>query len=203
MAMATMSSASGGGASGDMAEALEKSVTSGPLVRTFSLDGVQWVHPLPRRFSTALNAGDVHDCDSGALYSFGDNNPAFDVLLTAPCSPVQRGAYVALAMETRMSNAGSTAVDADLAHKWQLFSVEQRPLFQRLRPGPPAAIVYVYAAARAVAEAAAEQQALGAVGALVLGNSRDGEAASFGTVQRALTPTLSDRAFFLLNLRSP
>ena len=185
------------------ANALVKSVTSGPLVRSFSLDGVQWVDPLPRRFSTALNAGDVRGCDSGTIYSFGDRNPAFDVLLTAPCSPAQGGAYVALAVETRMSNVGSSAVDGDLGHKWRLFNDEQRPLFQRLKPGPPVDVAYVYAAARPVADVAAEQQARCTDGVLVLGNSRPSEAASSGTVQRALTPTLSDRAFFLLNLRSP
>jgi hypothetical protein len=176
---------------------------SGPLVRSFSLDGVQWVDPLPRRFSTALNAGDIRRCDSGAIYSFGDCNPAFDVLLTAPCSPAQGSAYVALVVDTRLSNAGSTTVDTDLARKWRLFNNEQRPLFQRLKPGPPADIVYVYAAARPLEDVAAEQEARCSDGVLVLGNSRPSDAASSGTVQRALTPTLSDRAFFLLNLRSP
>jgi len=184
------------------AEELDDFVKSGPLIRSFRLDGVQWKDPLPRRFKAALNSGGIRGCDSGIICSFGDRNPAFDVLLTAPCSPSEDGAYLALAVETRISNVGSTTVDGDLAHKWQLFDDEQRPLFARLSPGPPADIVYVYAAARSVAEVAAEQKARVAEGVLVLGNSREGEAASLGTVQRALTPTLADRAFFLLNLRA-
>jgi hypothetical protein len=179
---------------------------SGQLTAAFTLDGVaaQPVVNSPRRFTDTMKAGELRAAGGGMIATFGDSNPAFDVLLTAPCSSgdaghrVPPGDFVAVAVEARMSAPGRTMADEDVARKCKLFA-QLRPAFQRMRP-PPAHVAYVYAAVRPVKDAAAQQRRLAAEGILLLCNAPPGEDASLATVHRALTPTLSGRAFFLLSL---
>lgn len=185
---------------------------SAALTTTFALDGVALQKALPHRFAKALPPSqDLSRAAAGMIVQFGGNNPAFDILLTAPCDTAA-GAFMAVLLEARKSDVGSGTVDGDQALRKKLDLLNGvagkkgaaakggvRSLFNRMQPAP-AHVAYVYAAARPVRDVAARQLELFKQGVLLLGNARPGEAASHATVKRALTETLYDRGFFMLDL---
>ena len=109
-----------------------------------------------------------------------------------------------------MSDVGRQGEDEnEISHKIALYDGVRRDgtaapsvpsLLNQLQP-VPAHVAYVYAAARPVRNIAARQIQECKRGILLLGNACTDEDASFATVQRALTDTLADRAFFLLELK--
>jgi hypothetical protein len=164
-------------------------------------------------FRNAVTKGLLNDTSAGIVATFRQTNPAFDLLLTAPCSkPSQPNGYVALAVEAGVSSAGTSGEDTRLKNKLDIFNgIDGRGSFAKMQPAPEH-IVYVYAAAGRWAKgAAAIRKQLLREGVLLLCRDQprreEEEAglhrASFPvfTMERALTPTLADRAFFLLQLR--
>lgn len=196
------------------AEALDDHGPSTALTSTFKLAGVAWKGACPRHLSAALStAGDLTLTrrEKGLIRIMGDSNPAFDVLMTAP--------GVALAVEARFSEVGARTVDEDFTAKVDMFNGASagagagagagsatesvRSLLQRIVPAPEH-IIYVYCAAREVEDAVRLQQEMCKRGVILLSNdpsaARGGK--SLASMQKALSPTLADRAFFLLRLSS-
>jgi len=162
----------------------------GPLLAEFRLRGAKWLDALPRSFEDELRGGTLRNPASGLITAFGGCNPAFDVLLTAPCSIATGDAYVALAIETRSSNVGSRGKGTDLHRKLQLFNSKELPRFQQLQPAPKH-LAFVYATAvRTIADVAAQQKQLAGDGVLLLsnwklGNKRQSRQQDGGAVRSA------------------
>lgn len=202
------------------AEQLKDHGPSDALTHTFKLGSVVWRDPCPGNFMDALAHGSKRDCHSVVIMVMSNDNPAFDALMTAPCGDSKPATYVAIAVETRISDVGSPRTDDPAKSNSKLDFFEGhldcygdqlpagvppggvRSLFQRMDPAP-AHVAYVYAAARLVPGIAADQKKRCSDGILLLGNACQGEAASLATVQRAFTVTLADRAVLLLNLHVP
>ena len=193
---------------------LEREIDAGgaasqSLTTRVILDHVALQDASSQPLATALRLGSLPGGKGGIIQQFGGGNPAFDILLTAPCSSDPESS-VAVAVEIRMSDVGRRGEEeGEVSHKIALYDGVQRDgsvapsvpsLLKRLQP-VPAHVAYVYAAARPVRNIAARQLKECKRGILLLGDSCPGEAASFATVQRALTDTLADRAFFLLELK--
>jgi len=109
-----------------------------------------------------------------------------------------------------MSDVGRQGEDEnEISHKIALFNGVVQDgsatpsvpsLLKRLHPST-AHVAYVYAAARPVENIAARQKQEYKRGTLLLGEKCPEGGASFATVKRALTDTLADRAFVLLELQ--
>ena len=173
------------------------------------LDNVTLQDASPQRLETVVRSTSelqLKGGKGGIIQQFGGSNPAFDILLAAPCSSNPE-ISVAVAIETRMSDVGNRGEkESEISRKIALFDdVQGRgstassvpSLLKRLHPST-AHVAYVYAAARPVKNIAARQKEECKRSILLLGDSCPGETASVATVQRVLTDTLADRAFFLL-----
>ena len=196
------------------AKDLEREIVAGgaasqALTTRVILDHVTLQDASSQSLATALRLGSLNRGKGGIIQQFGESNPAFDILLTAPCSSDPESS-VAVAVETRMSDVGRQGEDEnEVSHKIALYDGVRRDgtaapsvpsLLNQLQP-VPAHVAYVYAAARPVRNIAARQIQECKRGILLLGNACPEEKASFATVQRVLTHTLADRAFFLLELK--
>lgn len=229
-------------------EMLAPHAPSEALTSKFTLGSIMWRGRSARHLGAALEHGELKDSSSGLLLTLGDSNPAFDLLLTAPCCHDGSGAgsagvaggaggagasaaceYIAIAVETRFSAVGSSLVDTRFQGKWECFrgrgedvhsrpeaeaesgagasaeapsvsSVSVRRLLNRMSP-PPKHVVYVYAAAKEVGDAARLQTQMCKHDVILLSNATAAHK-SLASIHRTLTPTLADRAFFLLNLKS-
>lgn len=218
------------------AEDLASHQPSTALTAPFTVDRVRWRDPVHAHIQDSLDHESLRHAESGVIVRFAGGNPTFDILMTAPCSQDKKS-YIALTMEVRMSNVGSSAKESQFQDKLKLWrgnlsTVKNLPagvprdgvqsLFKRMNP-PPAHVVYVYAAVQPKERAVQHQQASCKSDVLLLSNGRRAEKralaaadrstsniASEGTdhrpepspratLQRALTPTLADRAFFLLD----
>jgi hypothetical protein len=152
----------------------------------------------PEQLHAHLGGGKTH-----VVTSFGGDNPAFDVLMTAPCvagEAGESGGYMAVAVETRLSDVGSSAQDTDLTKKKTLFDSSQKVKLESLEPAP-AHIAYVYAAVRQMASAAKTQKDAAKEGVLVLCDRFGDEPDSLASIRRALGPSLTSRGFFIVNLK--
>jgi hypothetical protein len=162
-------------------------------------------------FHEAVASNMLEGASKGIIATFADNNPAFDVLVTAPCNNGSAGddnAYVALAVETGFSSVGGAGNEDEVSHKLDLFNgIHGRLSFDQMKP-PPKKVAYVYATAgRHLADAWATQAKLAREGVLLLCRDQNTRSGGVGdptpaalTMERALSPTLAERAFFLLQL---
>jgi hypothetical protein len=130
------------------------------------LDHVTLQDASPQPLATALRRTSKPTGGKGGIIQlFGGSNPAFDILLTAPCSSDPESS-VAVAVEIRMSDVGRRGEDeGEISHKIALFDGVQGhgsaassvpSPFAHLQP-VPTHVAYVYAAARPVQNIAARQ----------------------------------------------
>jgi hypothetical protein len=152
----------------------------------------------------------------GTIASFPTNNLAFDVLMTTPCgsrssSTPESNEYVALAIEARFSSVGSSGEEGDVNAKLRLIQGKDGKKGSEEMDPKPKGVAYIDAmVGRQTQDVKATQQKLASEGVLLLCCERTGQkgeklrrllpAPELLTMEHALSPTLADRALFLLQL---
>lgn len=184
---------------------------SSELTTPFEMtDSVRLLRPSSGNLQQAADAGELCNHEKGVIVQLGNNNPAFDVLMTLP---VGVDGCVAALVETRSSDVGSRTEDAaaDVEDKYKLLNFRSkavpkrrgvRSILESMRPAPTL-LYLVYFAARPMKNARAVQAAWCRKGVIVVCSATRGASSpSLATVQQTFTPSLGDRAFFLYRLQS-